>query len=59
MTRAQECAIARAADHENLIRELARIVQRYVWADDMHGNRDQTTLYRDAKAVLAKTKEQA
>lgn len=59
MTRAQECAIARAADHENLLRELASVVERYVMVDDMRSDGSESTaLYRTAKVVLAKAKEQ-
>lgn len=55
MTRAQECAIARAADRENLIREMANVIQRYVAVDDMSGeDHSSTDLYRTAKAVIAK-----
>lgn len=50
-----EQAANRQADHENLIREMAAIIQRYVNVDDMQGGGSvHTRLYRDAKAVLAK-----
>ncbi|WP_156173919.1 hypothetical protein [Cupriavidus basilensis] len=53
-------AAARQADHENLISELVAVVERYVMADDMYGeSAPATTLYRDAKAVLAKAKDKA
>lgn len=59
-----EQAVARQADHENLIQELREIVRRYVDRDirlegDNHTWKHGTpwttlTLHFDAKAVLAK-----
>ncbi|WP_154676080.1 hypothetical protein [Cupriavidus nantongensis] len=47
-------------DRDKLIRELAEVVERYVQCDDMRGKGvQQTSLYRTAKAVLSRAKEQA
>ncbi|MFJ1260101.1 hypothetical protein [Cupriavidus sp. CuC1] len=60
MTRAQECAIERAALHDNLVGEMAAVIQRYIDVDYMRGeNLETTDLHRTAKAVLAKAKEQS
>jgi len=53
-------AAARQADHDNLIGELVAIVERYIMVDEMASeSAPTTTLYRDAKAALAKSKERA
>lgn len=52
-------AAARQADHENLISELVAVVERYVIGDEISDeDRRSTHLYRTAKTVLAKAREQ-
>lgn len=54
----QDQAVARQAARENLVGEMAAVIQRYIDVDYMRGeNLETTDLHRTAKAVLAKAKE--